>query len=387
MVRQRRVAIVIDLDWPLKYHHQIVAGVRRYARERPEWVCVLDLNAAERLTGRRDYDGIIARATTNLAAKAAAAGVPVVNVWLNSPARTLPSVFHDVAGGARLAVDHLVARGLRQFAHLGYTDDRLSDLQREAMREMLEPAGFHLATHDMPRGVGRPGREWASFQKSLDRWMSTWQRPIGVVVAHDTPARYLADRCLQRGLRVPDDVAIVGTFNEPIVCQQSEPTLSSVEFGLDAVGERAAALLDKLMAGRPAPAAPILVPPVEIAVRQSSDMLAVADTLVVEAVAFIATHEGRRLQVEDVARRFEVCRRTLDRRFHDALGRSVAREIARVRIERLKRHLAEGDAPLKTLASRLGFSNQQRLCETFRRLVGMTPGEFRRRHAAGQHAG
>jgi len=387
MVRQRRVAIVIDLEWPLKYHHQIVAGVRRYARSRPDWSCVLDLNAADRLTGHRDYDGIIARATTNLAAKAAAAGVPVVNVWLNSPARSLPAVLHDVAAGARLAVDHLVARGVRRFAHIGYPNDRLTELQRETIREVIEPLGADLVSHEMPPGVGRPGREWAAFQKSLDRWMSTWQRPIGVIVAHDTPARYLADRCQQRGLRVPDDVAIVGTCNEPIVCQQSEPTLSSVEFGFDAVGERAAALLDELMAGRPVPASAVLVPPVEIAVRQSSDVFAVADTLVAEAVGYIVAHEGRRLQVEDVARRFEVCRRTLDRRFHDALGRSVAREIARVRIERLKQHLAEGNAPLKTLASRLGFSNQQRLCETFRRLVGMTPGEFRRRHSAGQHVG
>lgn len=387
MAGQQRVAIVIDLEWQLKYHHQIVAGILRYARRRADWLCVCDLNAAAGLAGRRQYDGIIARATLNLAAMAAAARVPVVNVWLNSPATDLPAVFYDVAAGARLAVEHLVDRGLRRFAHLGYHEDRATNLQRAAIRAAIEPLGATLTTHDMPHRLGGPGREWGVFQKGLDGWIATWEGPLGALAAHDTPARYLADRCQQRGLRVPDDVAIVGSFNEPIICQHPEPTLSSVEFGLDAVGDRAAALLDNLMAGREPPRAPLFVPPVEVVARQSSNVLAVSDPLVAEVIGFIAGHEGRRLQVEDVAQRFEVCRRTLDRRFHDAVGRSVAREIVRVRIERLKRHLAEGDAPLKALAPRLGFSNQQRLCETFRRLVGMTPGEFRRRHAAGSHGG
>jgi len=133
------------------------------------------------------------------------------------------------------------------------------------------------------------------------------------------------------------------------------------------------------MDGAKPPKKPLLVEPAELVARQSTDVFAVSDPTVARAMRFISEHGHGQLRVGAVARHVCVARRTLELRFRDAVGRTVSGKIARLRVERVKRQLAESDAPLKVLAARLGFRNEQRLCEAFRRVEGITPGEYRRR--------
>jgi len=235
MPKTRRVAIMIDLQWPLKYHQEIFAGTQRYAEQRGNWECQLDLHAGESLrTGRAGaaYDGVIARATSRLAARARRARVPVVNVWLNSPVKNVPSVSYDV----ETAAEHLMARGLSHFAYLGYLGDRVSKLEIAAFRATLSAAGFvclhRLTTND----AGKNPASWKKFRAGLAQWIDAWPRPIGVFVSHDVLARYLADACLRRNVRVPDDAALVSTYNEPAICLHPKPALSSIDFGCEEVG-------------------------------------------------------------------------------------------------------------------------------------------------------
>ena len=87
----------------------------------------------------------------------------------------------------------------------------------------------------------------------LQRWIGDWKPPLGVFVVQDFFCRYMADACRHAGLRVPEDVALIGLGNEPIACTLSEPSLSSFDVGWDRVGYEAAALLDRIMEGKPAP--------------------------------------------------------------------------------------------------------------------------------------
>jgi LacI family transcriptional regulator len=134
------------------------------------------------------------------------------------------------------------------------------------------------------------------------------------------------------------------------------------------------------MDGEPPPKKPLWIEPAELAARQSTDVFAASDPVVAQAMRFIAENGHTAIRVGDVANHVHVGRRTLERRFRSTLGRTVSGEIARLRIERVKRRLVEGNARLKKLAAELGFRDEKRLCEAFRRLEGTTPGEYRRRH-------
>lgn len=144
------------------------------------------------------------------------------------------------------------------------------------------------------------------------------------------------------------------------------------------IGYEAAALLDRLLAGKKPPAEPVLLSPTGVATRRSTEMLAIADREVVAAVRFIREHAHLPLRVTDVLREVPVGRRTLERRCHKALGWGLGTEIRRAHLERARRLLARTDLPMKAVAQQAGFSDFRHLAVVFRQELGMPPTAYRR---------
>lgn len=376
--KPRRVAISIDLHWGFKRHLEVHAGCQRYADE-AGWVCSIN-PAADRLlrSPARACDGVIARVTQALADAARKARVPVVNVWLNSPARGVPSVLPDFAAAGAMAAEHLLARGFRQFGYLGYRRDRDYPLQQQGFLGVVRRMGFSCSEHRIQRGgiAGRaPG--WDAFIAGLDAWIAGWKPPIGVFVTQDLCCRYLIDVCRARGLHIPQEVGIVGCHNETAICDSPPPSITSIDLGYARVGYRAAAMLDRLMNGEPPPAGPELVAPATLVPRQTTDLFAVDDPLVAEAMRWIAEKAHRPLHVKDLAAAMATTRRTLERRFREAAGVSIATEITRLRLERAKRRLIETDESVKIVARQSGFRTADHFSKVFARVEGVPPTRYR----------
>jgi LacI family transcriptional regulator len=376
----RRVAISLDLNWGHKRHLEVYAGCQKYADE-AGWDCSIN-PAADRMLKRGPggipYDGVIARATTNLAHAARQAGVPIVNVWMNSPAEGLPSVFADFEASGAMAAEHLLARGFRKFGYLGFLHDLDSRRQLLGFRNVARQAGFPCSVHRVGRNCGDGNaRGWEAFVAGLEQWIDSWELPMGVFVCHDIFCRFLIDVCRSKGLHVSEDVAIVGTHNESEICNAPAPSLTSIDLGFGQVGYRAAAMLDRLMAGGQVPAGPELVPPAELVSRQSTDVYAANDPLVARALRFIAENGHRRIEVKHVAFAVATTRRTLERRFRESMGRSISGEITRLRLQRAKRRMVETDASMKDVAIEAGFRTADHFGKVFTRVEGISPSQFR----------
>lgn len=382
MAERRRVALMLELEWPFKRHHDVFAGTQQYAQERGCWDCIIDAQAQETLAGPRRakaaYDGIIARVTPQLAEAARRAGVPIVNVWTSSPVLDVPLVLPDFARIGCIAAEHLLGRGFQHFGFLGFTHQRSNKISRQAFEAAVTAAGFSCSSLAVPPGYAAHPVHWGKFNDHLDEWIASWPRPIGVYVTYDLLCRYLACACARNGVKIPTEAALVGTHNEPLICTHPEPSLTSIELGYNRVGYRAAELLDRMMDGMPAPTEPILIEPAALLPRQSTDVLAVDDPLVAQALRFTSEHGHERIRVSDVSAAVHVTRRTLERRFRRVLGRSIRDEIVRLRVERAKRLLAQSRTPIKRLASEAGFRDDLQMCTEFKRLEGITPSAYRR---------
>jgi LacI family transcriptional regulator len=380
--KRPRVAISLELNWGYKRHMEVYAGCQKYADE-AGWDCSIN-PAAEFMLGREaggGYDGIIARASIQMAAAARKAGVPLVNVWVNTPTKGLPSVFADFEASGAMAAEHLMARGFRRFAYLGFQRDLDSQSQLSGFRNFVRAAGYPCAVHRVARNCddGKAGN-WETFVSGLEKWIDSWELPMGVFVAQDLFCRFLIDVCRSRGLHVSQDVAIVGTHNETEICNAPEPSLTSIDLGFGQVGYRAAALLDRLMAGQAVADEPEMVPPAELVSRQSTDVYATSDPLVARALRFIAENGHRSIQVKHVASAVATTRRTLERRFNESMGRSIAGEITRLRVERAKRRMVETDASMKNVAIEAGFRTADHFGKVFTRIEGISPSQFREQH-------
>ena len=380
--KPRRVALMLDLQWPFKRHSEIFAGIQRYAEEEG-WTSIIDEFAHDTLRRKRGasdrYDGIVARANHPLARLATKQGVPVVNVWPSSPARHLvPGVFPDSTEAGRLVAEHLLARGFRTFATMTSLKNVDNELEVTEFTRQVRAAGFECASAHVPQDPYRDLANWRKTERLIDRTMGEWKTPIGAYVGQEVYGRLVVQASHRRGWRIPEDVAIVAGKNEETLCEQPRPSLTSIEIGYDRIGYAAAELLERMMGGQQPPADPIRLAPHGLVVRESTDFFAVEDPLVAAALAYIAEHSHRSIGPADVARAVGAETRTLQNYFQKAIKRPVATEIRRVRIERAKRELAQGDRPLAAIAHDIGFGTIQRLYEVFRREVGVSPGEYRR---------
>ena len=387
--KTRRVALMLELRWPYKRHAEVFAGTQRYAQEQG-WESILDEFADKSLGVHPStvipYDGIIARVNRRLAARVKQLGVPLVNVWYSSPARKeLPGVFPDFAATGRMQAEHLLARGLRHFAALG-REDIAAKVEVAAFSDVVRSAGFPCVTEILPLEPMSSYANWQKSQARVDAWMSKWRSPIGVFVHADEVGRMVAQLCLRRGWRVPQDVSLICGANEETYCLHPWPSLSSVERGYARIGYEAARLLDELMDRRhnsrhrktaPQPKQ-ILIPPQSLVVRESTDFFAVNDELVAAALEFIAANSHRRIGQNDVSRAVSTETRTLQSRFRKVLDSPIVAVIRQVRIERAKRELVQSDRTLKQIARDVGFGESVRMNEVFRRELGVTPSEYRK---------
>lgn len=386
MPHATRIAIPIDLDWPLKRHHEPYAGIQDYARSHaPHWELMPDEFPGSWIArhGKTPgYRAIFGRITTSVADAAKRAAIPVVNVWLNSPVRDhVPSVFVDYFEAGRMAAEHLVSRGLRRLACIGYRRDAATRRFRQGVNDVAQAHAIPLT--ELLAGFGDRANEknWHKFLNDTGDWMDRWQLPVGVAAVYDNTARTLATICQRRGMRIPDEVAIVGVGDEPVQCEGSAPELSSIDMGFYRAGYRAAELLDHLLKGGDAPTEPILTPPADLVARLSTDVYAVDDRTVGRAMRFIAEHCSRPIRVADVAEYVGCHRRKLEKRFRAAGRDSINNEIVALRIELTKRLLVSTDDSIRDVAAKAGFGTDQHMRHVFRLQLGTSPTAYRAMHS------
>jgi LacI family transcriptional regulator len=202
-------------------------------------------------------------------------------------------------------------------------------------------------------------------------------RPLAVLACNDHRGRQVLAGCAHVGLALPDEVAVVGVDNDEVLRELSSPPRSSIAPDTFQLGYEGAAILDALMAGQPPPEHTILIPPKELCVRLSSDVLAVEDAEIAKAVRFIRDRAYEGLTVDDLVAALAVSRATLERRFVRLLGHKPKAEIDRVRFQRAKHLLATTTYKLARIAGMLGFGTAAQFTNAFKWYMGCTPSQYR----------
>ena len=374
-----RVALLIETS--LASGRDILGGIAHYVRERGPWSIYFEPrslgDSVPTWLRGWDGDGIIARLQDERIADAVeATGIPAVDVLGVVRRPGLPLAHVDNAAIAGLAAGHLLERGFRHFGFCGLDGVNWSDQRRDAFVLAVAGAGGDCSVYAR---AGGPRESWEEEQDHLADWVRSLPRPSAVMACNDPRGQKVLEACRRIGVRVPDEVAVVGVDNDEPICDISDPPLSSVVPDHRRVGYEAAALLDRLRSGRADPSSAVHIPPRSVVTRRSSDVLATTDPEVARAMHFIREHACSGLVAEEVCRRLDLSRSTLQRRFRRALGRTIHDEIIAVRLKRAQELLAETDIPLAVVAERSGFLHQEYLGSVFRSRLHQTPSAYRKR--------
>ena len=210
MPRVPEIAIIIDLEWALKHHHETFSGIQQCLKTHGWRFSVWGkLPEVLKKRGQDRFDGVIGRIGEEDAEIAKSAGIPVVNVWLSSPAKGLVTVCQDEGKAGRMSAAHLMARGIRRLAYLGERGARYCREQLTQFREVAKEADVPVDHLLISRGTIFHQNVGQDMHDQLMRWISELEPPFGVFASTDMYARNLANAVLELGLRFPDDVAIV----------------------------------------------------------------------------------------------------------------------------------------------------------------------------------
>ena len=184
----------------------------------------------------------------------------------------------------RMAAEHLLERGFENFACCGFAGENWSQRRRDGFVAEIGHKGFSAYVYESPRGGLQA---WKRDQAQLVEWLASLRKPFGVFTTNDLRGQHILDACAQLDFAVPENVAVIGVDNDEVVCGFCQPPLTSIVPNPDRIGYEAALWLDRLMQGEKPTTTEIEIPPLGIAVRQSSDVYAVSDPTVASALSFI----------------------------------------------------------------------------------------------------
>ena len=371
----------------------ICRGVFRFLQENDQWEIVGEgqypLLTWRQLTNWQG-DGVIAIANNHQQFQALLKkGLPAVNAGSRILDNRLCNVTCDSQGIGALAAEHLLNCGLRNLLFVGQLKWEDEQLRHKAFVSRVEAAGRKCETLRLEVGEYIASDASAHYRPNLSRLSEALQsvaKPVGICAPNSVLARFVSDVAHKTGFVVPDDVAVLGVNDDPIVCESTKPPLSAVAQPSEQIGVEAAKCLDLLMRGKVKTPPQVLLPPMGTVARRSTDVMAIEDEDVRTAMRYIHDNASQPIEVSDVASNVAVSRRTLETKFKRILGRTPSHELRQARMELAKKLLMDSDQPITKIAFAAGFNSRQVFSNMFRKETGMTASAYRRqfrRHLLG----
>ncbi len=379
------VALLIETS--RAYGRGLCQGIAEFARAHGEWNFVLHEWGIRR--GIPDWleawkgDGIICRlADPALAALLAKSRCPVVDIYGQIRHPKIPFLDTDANAVAQMAIRFLLDSAFNQFAFCGFPGLWFSDDRQAAFVSGLKRLGFSTQCYqpldsDYSTDVAEREASHPEGSQELETWVKSLPPRTAILACNDVRAQQLLTVAVRSGRRVPEDLAVIGVDNDELICELTNPRLTSIRPDTRGLGYTAAHWLHLMMRGQSAPASSLLIPPLGICERGSTDVVASDDPYFVQAVRFIRSNVKAGIDVKSVVADVGCSRSTLEGRFKNLLGRTIKDEIIRVRVANACILLRETKLPMEKIASSCGFATASHFSRIFKSQHDMSPGKYR----------
>lgn len=373
--------IVLLVETSREFGRKLIIGIARYARLNGPWSFYkepIDLKSSiPRLTSWKP-DGIIMRDSL-ITKELLKLKIPTILAIHNSSyPKNLPVIKTNSQAIAKMASDHLIEKGFKHFAFCGFDSYDWSLERREFFCRFNKDAGYDTHIYLPPPTL--KSNDWEKEQRHVSKWIKTLPKPIGILACNDDRGQHILEVCKLLGVKVPEEVAVVGVDNDPMICEIGDPPLTSIALNVESAGYEAAKLLDQMISKKKIEGEQILVSPSHIVQRQSSDILAVNDPEVAAAIRYIKENAKNKILVSDVVNATNLSRRTLEKQFRKTIHRSIYDEIRSVRVEWISKLLIETDLPISQITSLFNFTDVEHISRYFKKEKGIGLREFRKIH-------
>jgi LacI family transcriptional regulator len=301
---------------------------------------------------------------------------PVVDVSAEREAMGHTRIVTDDQAVGAMAADYFVDRGFKHMVYYGMAARHWSAMRWRGFQKRAQDRGAEVQHFDRP--TGSTNHRAGFFPCPVAQWIHSLNHPTAVFAGDDLLGAEVMETCQQINISVPDELAILSVDNDDIYNCWRNYRLSSVVLNTREIGRRAMDTLFRLIQRRPVASTTILIQPIQIVTRFSTNIFGVSDPLVREALQLIHKGFGGGISVKGVASELAVSRPTLERRFALELNRTPAAEISRVQAEFARRRLLDTDKTVTEIAAEAGYSSARQLRAALDQHFATTPRDMRK---------
>lgn len=380
MMKKKKIAVSLNLDWPLVRYHDLYKGVQDYAEKHTLWNICWDHYPEIELKKCFDnpyYNGVIGRINHETNTEAKRLNIPVVNTWFMNEIENLPSIYPNYSKLGVTATEYLVNRGFRNFVSIEHKDEDSSKQYLEGVKSIVEKNELNLKCYSVDRNITDDKYQWAQFRSDWESWIEDWTFPLAIITSRSALIPKITAFCNGYDIKVPEQVALMTAGNEPAFCECNQTKISTVDINYYELGFKAAYMLDQQLQGHELKERTVFMEPGETIARRSTDTFSVKDVHVEQSLRYMLKNMSNDLDVDTIVDQVTVCRRTLEGKFKKELGHSIFEQLNQMRVELSKQLLTGSDRKVIHIQKVVGFSTPLQMRRTFSKYTGMSPMEYR----------
>lgn len=379
------IRLILLTDFTEAFAQYLLKGILKYSKEREPWVvCRMPPSYKQRfgIKGVLDWakkweaDAIIAQFDiTDDVSVFEANNIIAIAQDYKQRFTNIPNITSDYHLAGRMVADFFIQKGYRSFAFFGYKDVVWSEERCEGFFDQIAKYGFSSSFHEYHNE--QIENLWFYESTPLIKWLKDLPTATALMTCDDNQAIKITEACRIADLKIPEEIAVMGVDNDTVVCNLSEPPLSSLHMNVEMGGYETAVLIDKMIKEKTKEYKDIYIKPLNIINRISTDIYSTDDPYVLQAIKYIHQNLSNKLGVEDIVKQIPLSRRLLEMRFKSVTGEPIYQYILKLRIENFAQLLLSSNEPISTIALNVGFIDYKNLARQFRQLKHCSPSEYR----------
>jgi len=381
--------IILLTDFSEEYAKLLLKGIAKYSKEHEPWVmCKMPLSYRD-LHG---IEGVLQWALKWKADAIIAQFYPTDNVKVfrdngiiaiaqdfKTRFTEIPNITGDHHLAGKIGANYFIQKGFKNFAFYGFkgivwSQERCNGFKEELIKHGLDKNYFEYQNIDFKD-------LWYYEPEPLMTWLKRLPKPVAIMACDDNQGHHITQLCRQYGIKIPEEISILGVDNDEPICTLSDPPLSSLNQAVEKGGYDAAELIHKFMQQPGSKLGNVIVKPTHIITRQSTDIYATEDTYIAIVLKYIHQNTDKKININDLARLVPLSRRLLETRFKEVTEQPIYSYILNLRIEKFAQQLLESDIPIIEIAMDMGFFDYKNISRQFKRVKGCTPSDYRLKHS------
>ncbi|MDR2361399.1 MAG: DNA-binding transcriptional regulator [Prevotellaceae bacterium] len=382
-----RVILLTDLTE--EYAKNLLKGIVRYSKKHDPWVvCKMPFSYRVEhtfegvLKWAKEWkaDGIIAQFyNTDNVSVFRENGIIAIAQDFKARFTEIPNITGAHRDTGKMGADYFIRKGFKNFAFYGFKDIVWSSERCEGFVE--EISKYRMEKHFYEYRNSDFNKLWYYESAPLMAWLQKLPKPVALMTCDDNQGHHIAELCKLCGIKIPEEVALLGVDNDESICTLSDPPLSSINQAVEKGGYETAQLMDKLIKNPNALYEDIVVYPTHVITRQSTNIYAANDKHISTALHYIHQHTDKKFRIEDLTHLVPLSRRLLENRFKQEIGMSIYTYVTNLRIERFALQLIESNTSITEIIDEIGFSDYKNISRLFKKVKGCTPSKFRAQNA------